>query len=105
MGKAIAFVVVLISAVLIIIAAKTLFLGPNSVPTPTAPIERAKATQCLNNIRNLRGSVNLYSAEKAGLPNQLEDLEGASPFCPVTNAHYVYDNSTGKVSCPAHPRY
>ncbi len=104
MGKAIAFVVVLISAVLIIIAAKALFLGPKNVPTPTAPIEKARAIECLNNLRNLRGSINLYSAEKPGFPTRLEDLEGASPFCPADNTPYVYDNVTGKVSCPAHPR-
>lgn len=104
MGKAIAFVVVLISAILVVIVLKTMIADKNQ-PTPTAPIQRAKAIECLNNLRNARGAVSIYYGEKNEWPSRLADVDGVVASCPVAGKPYVYDNTTGRISCPAHPRY
>jgi hypothetical protein len=104
LGKAIVFVVLLISAVLVVVFLKTMITDKNG-PAPTAPIERAKAIECLNSLRNARGALSIYYGEKNEWPMRLADVDGVVTSCPVTGQPYVYDNTTGRISCSAHPRY
>ncbi len=106
MGKAALFVVLLISAILIVIAVKTLFVRYPENPTNiTAPIDRAKKIECVNNLRNIRMKINLYYSENSRYPNSLNELSNVAPFCPVSNKNYQYDNTNGQITCPDHPGY
>ncbi len=106
MSKAAIFVVILISAILILIAVKTLFISDKDSSTvPLTPIKRAQAIECLNNLRNIRGKITIYSAENSRYPSDLSDLKGVAGSCPTTNQSYQYDGASGKIGCPAHPNY
>ncbi len=106
MGKAGLFVVLLISAILIVVALKVMLVkSKEPAPNVTGPIERAHGIECLNNLRNIRGKIDMYNMEKGNYPSSLSDLDGVSSTCPVSKESYQYDNSTGRVTCPTHPRY
>ena len=105
MGKGALFVVILITAILVFLLTKTLLVGTKDTPPPGAAIDRAKAIQCLSNLKSVRGKVELHYLENNRYPYSLSELEGVTSKCPVTDQNYSYENTTGKVKCPAHPNY
>jgi len=66
---------------------------------------RAKDEVCRSNIRSVRMSIQIQQTTE-GLPSSLDELPGLGPefkHCSIEPKEaYVYDPSTGKVTCP-HP--
>lgn len=105
MGKAALFIVLLISAILVVIIVKTMLVGDRNTPTPTALIERAKGIECLSNLRSIRARIDYYYSENSRYPAALNVLESIMPVCPVSKEAYRYDGATGRLTCPSHPNY
>jgi len=95
-------VVVLIVGILVAIA----------IPVFNAARALTQQRACHANMRTIEGAVQHYLA--ADPNHQLADCEGAGwvgalvgpdkqiaqePLCPTADAHYLYDSSTGFVSC------
>ena len=58
-------------------------------------------------IKKVELKVHLYYVEKSQYPEDLSSLEGVSDIdlrCPVTKNIYLYDPSTGRISCPDHKK-
>ncbi|MCX8052179.1 MAG: hypothetical protein N3B12_00075 [Armatimonadetes bacterium] len=72
-------------------------------------IETGKATQCRQQLDQIRKGIETYKATNAtdANPPTLRDIGlgvSASFFaCPVSNQPYSYDPATGRVTCPTHP--
>jgi prepilin-type N-terminal cleavage/methylation domain-containing protein len=94
--------VVLIIGILVTMAVASYLVATN----------RAQRITCLANQRIFSSAIVTYEAQhKGALPDALQTLvdEGyvKRPHvdeCPADNSvHYLYDNSTGELSCPLHP--
>lgn len=68
-------------------------------------MDRAKDTECMSQLRQIRSAIDMYkiSSPDGANPPSLTDLDiGASSkffTCPVSGNKYVYDAATGKVKC------
>ena len=106
---AISLVLALVVIALIVVVAVA-FLGRQESAGPghvLAPIARAKSVDCLAQIRKVELQVHLYYVENSRYPEDLSRLEGLSDSdlqCPVTKSIYLYDPSTGRISCPDHTK-
>lgn len=73
-----------------------------------AAMERAKEVECMNNLHQIRQSVQIFVTEQGFYPPNLQSLRlpsGSQPICPVAKVPYTYDPTTGNVKCPQHPRF
>jgi hypothetical protein len=75
--------------------------GPTTMPGKAR--EQAESAVCRNNLQQLRAAIGTQLATTGENPPDLASLSaGVSTTCPVGEEEYVYDPSTGQVSC-AHP--
>lgn len=97
----------LLIAALVIYVAVTLYTGgTDQGDVIKTPLERGKGVQCLAQVRRIEISLQMYRAQNAQYPANLNDLDELSEdefFCPVTGNSYEYDPKTGKVICSDHP--
>ena len=78
-----------------------------------SPVQRARDIECMNNLRSLRQSIDMYRIDHEGPPPNLESLAstytsaGTLFRCPVGGENYIYDANSGSVRCPhpGHERY
>ncbi len=67
-------------------------------------IDRAKDVECQSNLKQAKMAVESYKVENNDtLPSSISDLAKygfTMNKCPVSGESYVYDATTGKVSCP-----
>lgn len=71
-------------------------------------VDRADATLCLNNVKQLRMAISIYQGNMGTFPGSLAELQsGVTLACPVGEEPYEYDPNTGVVRCvhPGHERY
>ncbi len=78
--------------------------------TVQAPVERAQGVDCANNLQQLRYALTMAQQTNERYPATLQELTTSGSgiprsmlFCPVSKMAYVYDPSTGRVSCPYPP--
>lgn len=105
----ISIVISLLIAAILIIAVLTFYRGGKNAEDDviTSPIKKGKAVQCLAQIRRVETVIQMHLAEYGRYPSslsELKDLSDADFYCPVTNNSYYYNSSTGKVTCPDHPK-
>lgn len=85
--------------------------GPEDVPVGAdtvlgQAIKKAESVECMNNLNQLRQSIQMYAGDNGSYPPSLDPLNLPSMIrCPVTGAAYTYDPQTGTVKCPSHPKY
>jgi hypothetical protein len=69
----------------------------------------AKDDVCRSNLNQVRQSITINTTTDDQFPSSLADLKLGSQFaeCPVGHEPYLYDPSTGQVSCPhaGHEKY
>ena len=71
-------------------------------------VNQARSTVCRNNLSQFRQAVQTEVALTGAYPVSLEALQlGLPATCPVGEAPYDYDPTTGQVHCvhPGHERY
>lgn len=81
--------------------------GQQAQTTYGVALQRAKEVDCMNNLRQIRMSVQQSVAETGTTPTTLQAVrlpKGLQIVCPVTKAPYTYDPNTGTVRCPQHQR-
>ena len=109
-GFAVISLVLALVVIALIVVVAVAYLGRQESAGPgevSAPIARAKGVDCLAQIKKVELQVHLYYVEKSQYPEDLSGLEGVSDSdlqCPVTNSIYLYDPSTGRISCPDHAK-
>lgn len=76
--------------------------APTSMPGRV--VNRAESVQCTQNLTALRANISAVQTTEGSLPSSLAAIPGADRVqtCPVGGEAYVYDPSSGMVSCP-HP--
>ncbi len=82
--------------------------GQQQRTTYGAAMERAKEVECMNNLHQIRQSVQMFAAEQGSYPSNLQLLRlpaGVQPVCPIAKVPYTYDPTNGTVKCPQHPRF
>ena len=82
--------------------------GTKGQTTYGAALERAREVECLNNLQQIRTTIQAYAATNGSNPPTLSAASlpsGVQPVCPVTKAPYTYDAATGMVKCPQHPKF
>lgn len=76
-----------------------------------APIKQAQSVDCMNNLSQIRGAIELYNASNGSYPPDLssisQSIQGSVLKCPVSGNAYQYDPVGGKVWCvtPGHEKY
>lgn len=77
-----------------------------SIPAMRSSQINAQGKMCIANERMLEAAAQAYGANNGRLPASLEDLvrDGEIPKIPTcpNGDKYIYDPSTGKVTCPRH---
>ncbi|MFQ3549158.1 MAG: hypothetical protein SNJ70_05355 [Armatimonadota bacterium] len=72
-------------------------------------MDTAKATECRNNLKQIRTAIEMEKTTNETLPKSLQNLKmgvSADFFkCPVSGKDYIYNPSTGEVKCPTHPNH
>lgn len=69
------------------------------------PVNRALNIECGSRLRNLENAIQIYTTENGRPPeslDQLNEIDNAIKYCPVTGKPYNYNKETGQVSCPGH---
>lgn len=82
--------------------------GEGAKTTYGAAMQRAKEVECMNNLYQVRQSVQMFVAEQGTNPPSLQSVRfpaGVQPFCPIAKVPYTYDPNTGTVKCPQHPQF
>lgn len=70
--------------------------------------EKAEKQACAANIRSINSALQAYNTSEGSYPATLQELVDQGhlekiPVCPKSSAsgkQYIYDSSTGKVTCP-----
>lgn len=100
-----AFTLVELLIVVLILAA----LAAIAVPRIGASAANAKAKACLTNIDIINSQIELYTANTGSAPSALTDVTAdtnyfpdGEPICPVTEAVYSLDATTGRVDTTDH---
>lgn len=97
----------LLVAAILVIVVLSLYKGGQGVSEDTleTPIERAKALQCLTQVRSLETEITLFRSENGVFPGNLHAVTSSvsQRQCPVTKNAYLYNAKTGQVNCPDHP--
>ncbi len=70
-------------------------------------MDKAKETECMSNLRQVRQALQMASMDTGTFPHTLEELHLPAEMlkCPVSGKPYLYDPSTGRVQCPTHPTF
>ncbi len=66
---------------------------------PGKSLEMAHGVECRNNLSQLRAAIAQAYSTTGAYPADLQSL-GVKTTCPVGGEAYVYDPTTGHVSCP-----
>lgn len=79
---------------------------------PPTPKERASGVECMSNLNQVRGAINMYQQSNENFPSSLSELSsyGVSnelSICPVMKTPYSYDPAAGRVWCTTgtHEKY
>ncbi len=118
MGKGQTLAALLVVILVIAIVASFVYLSKQS-PSPRrteqrerttygAALERAKEVECMNNLNQIRQTVQMFVAEQGSYPPNLQSIRlpaGVQPICPIAKVPYAYEPTTGNVKCPQHPRF
>jgi prepilin-type N-terminal cleavage/methylation domain-containing protein len=106
-------VVVILLIILAILAPRYLGggKGPGGKPIES-PMQRGRSVECINNLSQLRGALQIATLEEdAQRPQTLRDVGRGFPesmfSCPVGKQPYSYDPARGKIWCvqPGHESY
>lgn len=99
-------VVVILMVLLAILAPRYLGGGkrPDGKPIES-PMQRARSTECINNLSQLRQGFRLATLEEdAARPQTLREVGRGFPesmfSCPVGKQPYRFDPNTGQIGCP-----
>lgn len=101
------FTIVEMMMVLVIIG---ILLGI-AVASYSFSLNRSKETACRSNLKIVRQALTVYKVKNDAWPPSLSALipeyieEGFDFRCPSSGEEYLYDATTGEVSCPRHPEF
>lgn len=118
-GQMLTIIEILVVAVIIVgaglwIARSYVGTGGGEPGKAATPKERALAVDCANNLRQLRGAIEMSreASEEGRPPKSLDDLassgiRGLPVKCPVSGRAYSYDPNTARVWCttPGHEKF